>query len=308
MDNKQKLTAHNAVIESNNNILRSLPVYENLTDLVNYQPPVLEQIKAVLETAAGVGGGSGKYVWEKCELTEVENPTFYTADRPTITTWVLESDDVDLSQVDAEFFDGFDCGVYQNGTLTTTLTFVYSDGTLSWSGTSIAFNWDASKKTMIRLSGSSGAEYTWQGSYDGTKLVYNRIAFIVSDDKSAYPDGDTQDGYWYELFTNSVLAEAVMADCGEVTMSSTSKSLTVSHSLGVTPTGCMIYDTSSTTSTRPSLIMYPFNGSSTLQIAGISSISTSGTAPSRQAGTVTFYDSVGTGFTGLNKFKWIVWA
>lgn len=81
------------------------------------------------------------------------------------------------------------------------------------------------------------------------------IDFVVSDSETAYPDRAVHtDGYWYKKFDNSTLipeniregidiwgvvgtlVEGVAGiDFGEVTLTSTSSSVTFNHNLGVVP-------------------------------------------------------------------------
>ena len=57
------------------------------------------------------------------------------------------------------------------------------------------------------------------------------IEYVVSDNPTAYPDGGTKDGYWYEKVVEGVAG----IDFGEVTLASTATSVTVNHNLGVVP-------------------------------------------------------------------------
>ena len=74
-----------------------------------------------------------------------------------------------------------------------------------------------------------------EGAYVWKKLTAEGgdfIDFVVSDIKSAYPDGAVHtDGYWYEKVVEGVAG----IDFGEVTLASTAASVTVSHKLGTVP-------------------------------------------------------------------------
>lgn len=244
MDNKQKLTAHNAVIESNNNILRSLPTYENLTDLVNYQPPVLEQIKAVLETAAGVGGG--KYVWEQCKLSpkSVTNPTIHLQQNGNNVD--VTSNDVDVTALTDEFFDGFYLTVgnpgayifeYANGQLT------YYNKESNWSKTCY---YDSSLRQLVF---SEDLGYKYDATYNGTK-TYNApvvIGYVTSNDATAYPNGGIHtDGLYYRLLSGetedaSGIDLMSMFGCSKMSVdeftfsSNTAFTTNVNHSLNAVP-------------------------------------------------------------------------
>ena len=82
----------------------------------------------------------------------------------------------------------------------------------------------------IRIGGGGKKEglYVWKKltSEGGTFVDY-----VVDNNESKYPDGGTQDGYWYELFD----LKSFGIDFGEVTLASTAESVTVSHNLGTVP-------------------------------------------------------------------------
>ena len=71
--------------------------------------------------------------------------------------------------------------------------------------------------------------YVWKklSAKGGTFLDY-----VVADNASAYPDGGTKDGYWYE----KVVEGKAGVDFGEVAITSNTRTFEVEHNLGVVPT------------------------------------------------------------------------
>ena len=87
------------------------------------------------------------------------------------------------------------------------------------------------------------SDYLPHGAYVWKKLTAQGgdfVNFVVSDQSTAYPDGGTQDGYWYEklmegIDLKSLLGYTKLAVDRFTFASSTSCTTTVSHSLGVVP-------------------------------------------------------------------------
>lgn len=198
MDNKQKLTAHNAVIESNNNILRSLPTYENLTDLVNYQPPVLERIKAALETAAGLYGGHGKYVWKRYEYVNATITMTMTDYGSTNNAKIkLATNDFDLSLLNFEDLAGIKVNYSHSGG---TWVLEFKDNkSVVLDGRSYPMMYNADTAEMYVVA-NFGAIVTFASAVNATVKIPKD--YLVSDDPTAYPDGEDFDGYWYVMETD----------------------------------------------------------------------------------------------------------
>lgn len=64
-------------------------------------------------------------------------------------------------------------------------------------------------------------QYVWKKYETADKQQF--IAYVVSDDPDTYPDGDTQDGYYYE--------KDIQKSSGTVTLASRSKSISFYHGL-----------------------------------------------------------------------------
>lgn len=213
MSNKQRLTTANTKFE------------ERLIKMINE----LEEQKSP----------EGQYVWKKCEYSTTTksyaNPTI-TLNGAASNVKVTTTSGIDLSQVEADFFGGF---TYNNGYV----NLVYENGNLYYEDvnkTKYLIIWDKSTQTFVVNNFSSSFNSTW--NYVGTKNVIavevgELIDFVVADDENAYPDGDYQDGYWYELVEEGVCG----VDFGEVTLTSTASSITVQHNLKDTPKVCILF-------------------------------------------------------------------
>ena len=116
---------------------------------------------------------------------------------------------------------------YMIGTRTGT-TMYKNDGT---SGTPTLYN-NAGGVTILAYNDSHlVTEYQ-------SELIYEKsdfIDFVVSDQETAYPDGGTQDGYWYEK-----VVEGLQGEYYEVIPTSDTATIMISHTLGVTPSKILV--------------------------------------------------------------------
>lgn len=97
-------------------------------------------------------------------------------------------------------------------------------------------------KSGVNIFGVYGTFDNSNGTYVWKKLTAQGgdfLDFVVSDQSAAYPDGGTQDGYWYEKVVEGVSG----IDYGFITLSSNQSSITVDHNLGVVPTHTAIFAT-----------------------------------------------------------------
>ena len=189
---------------------------------------------------------AGAHAWKKYKIFEetLLNPSFSFDARTDSKIYPISSDSFDTSKVSESFFDGFSFTLNVDGTIYTQ-SFVYADGSLhaigGYFGSSATdsnrFVYDAQNS---KFTGSSIGTTRTLGTatYTGEKVFsYNSFqSFAVSDNYSEYPDGGTQDGYWYERFENA----AKGIDFGYVTLTRANSAITVAHSLGKVPSGAMI--------------------------------------------------------------------
>ena len=158
----------------------------------------------------------GAYVWKKL-FKDTISFSFVKQGSPAILQATATS--TDLSQVTADFFVGLKGTVGVTGA---TYEFITAS-ICEVNGDSYTYTYDPTT-ARITVNGAMGGEI---GSAE--KIAF--VDFTVSDDPTAYPDGGEQGGYWYEKVVEGVAG----IDFGEVTLASTTTSVTVNHNLGVVP-------------------------------------------------------------------------
>ena len=141
---------------------------------------------------------TGLYVWKKCSY--VPSPTV-TAQQIVAdpSTLVLSSNDTDLTAY--SFSDLIGLHLASDSSIKTYFE-VIGDGTVKyyWNGSTYDFGrctWDSSTKTLVVV----GADYNGvNDNYTVSGLVGKKVLvdYVVSDSPTAYPDGGTQGGYWYD--------------------------------------------------------------------------------------------------------------
>lgn len=249
--------------------------------------------------------GEGEYVWKK-DNSIIFDPVNTVDGTKYIIT--VTNPKFDISKATMDTFVGGSWSVHLTGNtaLTGTLGIVKQSGdyVLQWNGAGGIGGgvYDSTKGTIT---------FTNDGSFGQTtatsKFVKNgEVDYVVSDDPTAYPDGGEQDGYWYELISNPVdladepnwiesniregismfgkigtMSEGVSGvEIQKVTPSSDVASLTISHSLGKTPTKFLIVSDSYLTAVSGHIIFcaYPYyKPGSTEPIVGMLYINNYGT-------------------------------
>lgn len=142
-------------------------------------------------------GENGLYVWKKHKYVVINDITLsFTQTVANPTTFVVSSNDIDLSTVNGEFF----AGVTITNTAALTVTFSFkTNGAIDVNGKSGTYTYNqitheiTTSYNMSGLGIQTWKSYTVEGSEDKIFLDY-----VVSDNPTAYPDGAEQDGYWYE--------------------------------------------------------------------------------------------------------------
>ena len=87
---------------------------------------------------------------------------------------------------------------------------------------------------LQRMVARKVSENRGEGEYVWKKLTAQNgtfVDFVVNSDPTAYPDGGTQDGYWYERMNEGVSG----IDYGIVTLTATQKTIDVTHNLNKIP-------------------------------------------------------------------------
>ena len=236
---------------------------EDVTPEVTAQTPVITQIAENLGITITIPSGTNKqklqannanlakisdylphgaYVWKKYEIETISYPqTTLTFTQQNVgktpATLKVTCPDIDLTQVDASFFNGVS-GTVQS----TNQPYVFNDGVLTIeSSTKLNFTYDA-YATSIYIDTSWG-EITWGSTTipagEIVKHVYS--CMVVSDEESAYPDGGEQDGYWYEKVVEGIDLKKlfgytkIVIDKFTLSSDTAANSKDIYHSLGKTP-------------------------------------------------------------------------
>jgi hypothetical protein len=223
-----------------------------------------------LQGKAGIGSGSGQYVWKK-----TGDVSFTIENYGNTGLKIINANGFDPSNIDANFFGGFSGGTFAAYGHNYEVTFLegakveINDITVSSAGQADIL-YDASSK-IITIVGQ-----TEMNLWVFTNSIFAKQNYVVSNDKNAYPDGDKQDDCWYELISQPVdLADetdlvsnnirsginifgviGAMVDgispssmgfskveCGVYTPTSTAYYISsINHSLGTTPKMVIMYD------------------------------------------------------------------
>lgn len=203
-------------------------------------------LQSILSTVLGLptqeSCKNGQYVWKRYEYTPertVTNPTFkFATISSSVSTIKITSDSVDLTKVTSEFFAGFTF----TDTTGTSCNFKLNTGTgdgelIMFMGLSVYLNYDPESTSFVQA-GSMGIGTACSGrtaTYSGNKTLPAMqgafLDYVVSDSESAYPDGGTKDGYWYEKVVEGSKGQEIILfkPTSQIT------EITVGHSLGVKP-------------------------------------------------------------------------
>ena len=140
-------------------------------------------------------GSGGKYLWKKFDYCGPDNTdAAITVTSVNSSVANITSDNVDLTTVEASFFDGF-VATNEN------MYFTYSDGQLWYNGSTNPHKvtWDSAAKTMT---------FSPNISFSGIEFSYNKMksaqymsadcTFVTSSNPDAYPSESNVDGQWYE--------------------------------------------------------------------------------------------------------------
>ena len=163
---------------------------EDLTDTAANQTATVASLMAMVKRKVSENRGEGEYVWKKYENINATLTFTHTA-TGTPSKFLVESNDIDLSTIDASFFVGFSGNATYGGS---NYPFEFADGTVTLNGNVTAYTYDASTHTL------SLPSFKTNGTLAFPNYVVTRGAlldYVVSDDKNAYPDNGVQDGYLY---------------------------------------------------------------------------------------------------------------
>ena len=203
----------------------------------------------MLQIKNTLGGGKpeGLYAWKKSSVSYIDNITTidsenYILGNSKSNTTVYYSNSYTIDEA---------TGIYtlvnpQSTILEYGRNSLYSVEMVKsnyyiWGSTSSnkIYNTNASSTYNVYLQNDKGSVYLYAQTsfsnyykYDihSVKTEYTFLGYIVSDKENAYPDGDVQNGYYYEKVVG------VKAAFGSVSISNSPSDLVINHNLGVMPT------------------------------------------------------------------------
>ena len=135
----------------------------------------------------------GAYVWKKCLSGTITVTQVNQNENPTILQ--LASNDIDLGLLtEKDFYD-------YSGTVSgdSSFEFFFSENGFGYRGVVTSQYTYDSVNHQLKLGELFSGHYTFP-NYEA-KIIQG---YVVSDKSDAYPDGGTQDGYWYEKVVEGV--------------------------------------------------------------------------------------------------------
>ena len=200
----------------------------------------------MLQIKNTLGGGKpeGLYVWKKhsigfkykeASVNKYENISIDTPQSGSIKVYAGSSYTFDENTGMYTLVDPSEYSVELNGASTTFaqiyVTYKSPTSANMWIHNSInygfrVYNYTSSGVTLNRDS----SDYPIMAYSAETEPTYTFLDYIVSDKETAYPDGDVQNGYYYEKVVG------VKAAFGSVSISNSPSDLVINHNLGVMPT------------------------------------------------------------------------
>lgn len=239
-------------------------------------------LQSILSTVLGLptqeSCKNGAYVWKKYNYSIKPSIVANNQDLDSDGFYIYNSDDYQVTASD------FSLRVLDGGqTVGTsrTIYFTYTDK-LYWSYTKGGTD-DYQFTVFTHSDNLAISAYNYRCNFTGlTSIKFTEptkgdfVDFVVSDNESAYPDGGTQDGYWYEKLVEvdilykgfaelkgySKIAKDTFIYSNDLSISTSDSSPTkFSHSLGETPKAVMVIadrfkkTTSQTSSTYHQLLI-----------------------------------------------------
>lgn len=204
MSNKQQLQTNNIDLSTILTTIGDLP------------------IKALVEAAAS----QGLYAWTKTLNTGHSGTVSFALLNDTSGNVIqVTSADLDVGSLSNLDFDGVS-GTYTYATAT--VNWSMTADTITLGSQSAPYTYDPGTG-RITMEGLTVPAYTFSSATITPKDI--ALGYVVSNTESSYPDGGTQDGYYYERVAGGVVG----IDYGEVTISAETQDITINHTLGVEP-------------------------------------------------------------------------
>ena len=249
-------TAQKVVTPSNGKLLSKVTINPTPSQAKSVTPGASQKtvtpdagklLSQVLVNAVPDSEKKGLYVWKKFQYVagvSYTNPSFKMTATSGASKLVLTNCTFDCTKIVdwKTFLDGFAYSTIVNLQNSTKFYWwVSSDTTYEITGFTAL---SASSCELALKSGYTvNASYAESGrtySYSGTKVISKEqktfLDFVVSDNASAYPDGGTQGGYWYE----KVVEEKKGCSITFITPSGWNKETTVQHTLGKIPSAVAV--------------------------------------------------------------------
>lgn len=198
----------------------------------------------------------GQYVWKKYNYYIKPSMVANNQDLHSDVFYIFNSSDYQVTSSDfslSKLDGGQTVGTSQ------TIYFTYTDK-LYWSYTKggkddYQYRVDTNSDNLLIVASNYSCNFAGLTSIKFTEpSIGDFIDFVVSDSESAYPDGGTQDGYWYEKVTEGITGEIIT-----FTPSSNAQSITVQHNLKKAPYAFILIGKNDTSYGIKSAV-YPFYG------------------------------------------------
>lgn len=219
-------------------------------------------------SAKGSGGASneGMYVWKKYAYT---TPEFNFTQQSGNPYWIAISDIDDsgyhISDYPLSAFDGW---IATNGSAT--VYFTYSDNKLYFGtakGSTSYYVYEDTTQNGIRYwtPNQNGLTVPQNATFKPEKgfMLENSFDYIVSDNASAYPDGEVQNGYYYEKVKKAEIKVVTGRFTGDY-----SAEFTINHNGNMDITGVYISGSSGSYTKGLAMVGSEETGFTGLEISG----------------------------------------
>lgn len=145
---------------------------------------------------------NGAYVWKKCKSKSPIGIASLSASGTSTVITLESSEGVTEETLDGAVFTA----TMIDGTYSCTFTLSYANGSKTFSSTDVYGGNYSYSNGVITL--NTTFAFT-SSQFNASNITFpdvepEFIDFVVSDNESAYPDGGTQDGYWYERVVEGV--------------------------------------------------------------------------------------------------------
>ena len=323
---KPRLQANNVDLTEILGSINNLPPAgtEDISAELDAQTEAINSLLAMVNRKVAENNGAGEWVWKKCWKYTVNLTQTTTGTNPTKFKVAGSGNNTDFTDV------GFIVGQKFVSNQGHTLEFL--DEThmrhTAQNGTTVneyTYTWDAANATV-----EMPAQWSTTHTFTAQEMLRTK-EFIVSAGEFDYPDREYgDDGYWYAQYYEDYdkpenirqyidifgaigeMSEGVSGiDFGTVTVSSyTAANITISHSLGTTPSHVLLISNSlrSTTYLITSRTYMQFDSYGWYQHNNGMWYAYTNNAPSKTSSAVTFKPEISAGYGFIEgTYYWFVW-